>query len=203
MRTLHRTCIGILLCAAALNASAVLINFDDQGLTGPSTFGGPGDDFTLTNVGGSGIDVSFAGGDLLTNTANLPADTSSVYGTADFGSGLLNPLTITFSQAITNLFLDVFNGNTVPNSFEVADNAGNSAVFLLPSNTAGGRTQIGFAAAGTVVTITGLVPVGGAVWDFFADNIHFNEPLPAPEPTSLALLGLGIVGSGIARRRRN
>ena len=62
----------------------------------------------------------------------------------------------------------------------VADNLGNSSSFLLAPNLSSGTTQIGFAAAGSVITITSDA---GSAWDFSIDNIGFNEALPVTIPT--------------------
>jgi len=48
------------------------------------------------------------------------------------GTGFTNPMTITFPQSIQNFFVTVLNGNTIPVSYMVADNAGNSATYLIP-----------------------------------------------------------------------
>jgi hypothetical protein len=120
----------------------------------------------------------------------MPADEGTVYITAGnaaaidvrTAAGFTNPITVTFPRPIDNFFLTVLNGNTLPVTFQVADNVGNSATFLLAPNMNRGASQIGFAATGTVVTIgavTGQSTATGMTWDFAIDHIHFNQPLPA------------------------
>ena len=195
---------AILTCTQAGFGS--VINFDDQGLTGPSTFGaaGPAQVHTITV---DGVTATFTGGVILENTTNLPANQTALYGTANFGTGLSNPLTITFSQPITNFFLNVYNGLTTNIDYVVSDNAGNSSMFNLQPNLSSGQTLIGFAATGTEVTIFSASRGG---FDFFIDNIRFDEPLPpelggVPEPGSFALLGGGMVGTAfyLIRKRKS
>jgi len=199
---------GLILAGFMNPASASVINFDDQGLTGPSLFvdAGPAQTIPITI---DGVTATFKGGVILTNTTNLPADSTSIYGTASFGSNLSNPITIDFSQPINNFLVDVLNGNTEPIDYTISDNAGNSSTFNLPNNLSGGMTQIGFAATGTEVTIKSATG-SSTPYDFFIDNIGFNEPLPpslggkpVPEPLtilgSVAALGFG----GIFRRQHS
>lgn len=129
--------------------------------------------------------VTFQGGVLLDNAANVQADETAIYATAgngaSTGTGFTNPITITFPRAIGNFFLTVLNGTIQSVTYQLADNVGNSATFVLSPNTNGGQNQIGFAATGSVVTITattGQSAPSGIVWDFAIDNVTFNQPLP-------------------------
>jgi hypothetical protein len=174
-------------------ASATVIDFET--FTGGPLFGSPATLATPSPLHfATTPSVDFSGGKVLTNTLNLPADETSVYGTASgVGGSYTDPLTLTFSSPIVNLFMDVFNGLTTTTSYLVADNNGHSATFTLAPNLSSGTTQVGFAAAGNVITITSL---SGGTWDFFIDNVHFNEPLPGtavPEPASLLLFGTGVL----------
>lgn len=179
-------------------AEASVINFDDQGLTGPSVFASTTPQDVNILVGTTSVNIT--GGTILDNTAFLPGNTTAVYGTANFFPGGLNPLVITFSDAITNFFLDVYNGNTTDVEYVVSDNAGNSTSIVLPSNSSGGFATVGFAATGTIVSIFAKAPIKPSccAFDFFIDNIHFNEALPTavPLPAALPLLMGGLLGLG-------
>jgi hypothetical protein len=183
---------GLMLAGFMSPASASVINFDDQGLTGPSLFSSAGPAQTIP-ITVDGVTATFKGGVILTEATNLPANRTSIYGTASFANNLSNPLTITFDKAITNFLVDVLNGNTEPIDYTISDNAGNSSTFNLPNNLNGGKTQIGFAATGNEVTIKSSIGSQFA-YDFFIDNIRFNEPLPPslggePVPEPLTILG--------------
>ncbi|GAC1635400.1 MAG: hypothetical protein NVS9B14_12590 [Candidatus Acidiferrum sp.] len=193
---MKKSSIAIYLLAAALvclvcgvNASADIINLENQ--TGPSVFSSAS--AQTLNYSTSSGPLTITGGTVLTNTTNLPADETSVYGTAFFGNSLSNTITMTFTSPINNFFFDLLNGQTYTETFTVADNLGNSQTFTLAPNTNLGLVTVGFATVGSVITITTADPS----WDFFIDNIGFNQATPGtatPEPGTMLLLGVGVLG---------
>lgn len=212
---------------AAAPATAVVINFDASGIPGNGTmFVGAGDAEFVTITAG-GYDVVLSGGVMLgPDIAFLPADSGVAYGTADFAnsngqSGYFNILTIQFFDAgttnpanVTNFFVDVFNGNTIPVDYTLADDLGTSFTFNIADNLSSGRRTFGIATAGNTITIAGELQDPEATdpcfcaWDFFINNIGFNEalppgsgPQPVPEPAIPALLALLPPALMWARRR--
>ncbi len=189
---LYLVAAALLCLVAGVNASADIINLEDQ--TGPSLFS-LATPATLNYATSSGP-LSITGGAILTNTKNLPADETSVYGTAspNFGlsSSFSNTITMTFTSPINNFFFDLLNGQTYTETFTVADNLGNSQTFTLAPNLSLGLVTVGFPTVGSVITITTVDPS----WDFFIDNIGFNQATPGtatPEPGTMALLGIGVL----------
>lgn len=171
-------------------ANAALIDFDSIPLTGPSTYAaaGPTRDLTIASGDPNIPDVVITGGTILTQETFMPANSTSLYGTAFFGGTFppaqpySNTVVLTFSAPITNFFLDVYNGQVFNVTYTVADNSGHSSSFLLAPNLNSGTSQIGFAAAGSVITITSDA---GNAWDFSIDNIGFNQALPTTIPTTV------------------
>lgn len=184
--------LGALAAAVSGASHATVINFDDQGLFGPGTFAAAGanQDLSIATAAGN---VSITGGTVLTQETFLPANRSSLYGTAFFASPLASnvnnsgyrpTITLTFPTVVSSFYLDVYNGQTFNVTYTVADNNGHSASFVLIPNMSSGTSQIGFNPANaTSVTITSDA---GAAWDFSIDNIVFNEGLPSVVPTTVA-----------------
>ena len=194
---------ALILTVLSVTCSATVLDFET--LTGPSLFGPPPQTLNIATSIGT---VTVSGGLVLTEETNLPADQSSVYGTSafdDVDTDYSNPITIVFPQPITNFFLNVYNGNTEPIDYTIADNAGHTATFNLTDNFSGGQSLVGFAATGTVVTITAGRSPNAVRWDFSVDNVTFNEPLPAtlaPEPSTIGFVGCGLVGVGLVTLKR-
>lgn len=185
--------------AAAIGtaAHADIITFDAEGFTGPSVASGTSA-MTIsvpTSIGS----VTFENGAILTAESFLPADQTSVYYNSYFLSGSTgSTITVTFPQAINNFFLDLYNGETGPETFTVSDNTGQSTTVSISSNGASGNALISFPAVGTVVTITTPDAAG---YDFSIDNIGFDQPTPSvPEPAAWGLMLTGLAALGVALR---
>jgi hypothetical protein len=185
---------GTVLIGSAVAANAFIVNFEDQ--SGPPTFGAPNQTLTYTFPG---VTATFTGGTILTNATNAPADETSIYGSASCCNS--NPITITFSTAVDNFFLDILNGNTIDETYTIADNVGNSASFVIPPNFNSGLQFYSIPATGTVVTITSAAT--GGFYDFAIDNVGFDQATPGtPEPSTWAMMLLGFAGLGFAGYRK-
>jgi hypothetical protein len=190
---------GALFFASAANAT--IINFDDQGLTGPSLAASTTEaNVTITAGGKTAV---FHNGAILTAESALPADTTSLYYNSYFLPGTLGAtMTVTFSANVSNFFLNLYNGETYTDSFTVSDNLGNTNTVSIAPNSASGLSLISFAAAGNVISITTTDTTG---YDYSIDNIGFDQATPGvPEPATWAmfLLGFGAIGWTLRSGRR-
>ncbi len=177
---------------AAGSVQATVINFDAQGLTGPSTYAAAGANRDLSIATADG-NVTITGGTVLSQETFLPANSTALYGTAFFASPLATntstsgyraTVTLNFPTVVNSFYLDVYNGQVFNVTYTVADNNGHSSSFVLVPNLSSGTTQIGFNPANaTSVTITSDA---GSAWDFSIDNIVFNEGVPSTVPTTTA-----------------
>ncbi|MGD1019632.1 MAG: hypothetical protein ABSA12_09975 [Verrucomicrobiia bacterium] len=181
----------MVVAGVSFRSQAYEINFDSEGLTGPSLFADASPiPQTITVTVAAGLTATFSGGVILTDEAGLsPYDASSVYATTSLMSGMSNPMVITFSQSINNFYLDLWNGLTTATSYTITDNNGDSKTVTLAANDEGGNALVTFAAAGTQVDIYGLP--ADSTWDWSIDNIVFDEPLPGVPETSSTVTLLG------------
>ncbi|HEV2233473.1 MAG TPA: hypothetical protein VGV68_08740 [Terriglobia bacterium] len=116
--------------------------------------------------------ATFSGGQLLNATSSLPADPTTVYGTAFFCAGCLPTITIDFSQAVSNLSLLVLNGQTFTVVYKIQDNVGDTSTIMLVANFLSGAGTITLPSTNIrQVTITG----DASAWDFFIDNVTFQQ----------------------------
>src|SRR4051794_40340665 len=103
--------------ASAVGATAATTTIDFDSLTGPSRFCPPAASPPLT-IGAA----TFTGGAILSAVEGLPANQSTVYGTASGCADLACPITITFATPVDSFSVDVLNGALEPVSYTVTDN---------------------------------------------------------------------------------
>lgn len=208
-------------------AHATVINLQAAGVQGTGQFfSTAGNAETLTLTAG-GYDVVLSGGTPLgPGIANLPASNSILYGTNDnytapFGEiGYTNPLSIAFFNTgtstpanVTNFFVDLYNGNTVPVDYTIASNSGAAATFSIGNNFSSGQHVFGLPSGGSLfAVIAGTTPGGCCGYNSFVNDIGFNQAQPGVSPVPLpttapmfgaALLGLGVFGYSMKRRKKD
>jgi hypothetical protein len=176
-RTLRLTFAALIgafdLIAAATAAGAATTTIDFENLSGPSFFcefdAGPAD--SPLTIG----DVTLTGGKILTATANLPANQTTVYGTASFcpTTNLARSLTITFARPVTRVSFDLYSGTGISAEYTVSSNSGVTETKSVPPPFVGVPTRFTLVGRG-ITTLTIIPPDFGAFWDYLIDNITYT-----------------------------
>lgn len=166
---------------------------------------------TIFNVNGvSGVSLTasgVAGGQPSVQTSNSAI---TGFNTTSGGSRFVqnssnNDLTFNFSTGISAFGAYVTGLGTATGTVSLTFNDGSSQAINLSTvigQSGGGVGFIGFTLSGatllTSVTLDGTT--GSDVWG--VDDVQFGSAA-VPEPASLAMWGLGVIGVVFARRRRN
>ena len=158
-------------------------------LTGTNDAGGSG---SIVKIG----TAAFPPGSL--EIANANGRDSEVKVTWTLAAGVV----VDSSQGPAFFRFDVEQSDGNPTSAELLFNNASIGIYVIPGNTF--NLPLNFAvSAATQNLMNGggtleLVLNGGTGWDMSIDSFGFT----IPEPTSMALVGLALLGAGVASRRR-
>ena len=191
-----------LFVGAATQASASPIAYD-EGISGDLSQSLPGSLFAFD------VGVNTIKGSILNQPSTAQVDFDSFAFSLGAGTHLTSATYafITTPNATTiaasaGFVLD--NGNTFPVlpylSLDSVDLLGASPVSVF-----GGALPLGpgvYGVSGFSYTVSGGVPVGFSARYTWAFTVEQDPAAPVPEPTSLLLLGVGLVGLSVNRARR-
>jgi hypothetical protein len=169
MRVSRLAVLAIVTASLALTvaggATAATTTIDFESLTGPSLFCPTAAPVTIGAA-------TFSGGAIMTAVTNLPADETTVYGTANC-PGYAPAITVDFSVPVSDFSVRVLNGESATVSYTVASDLGGTVTKSLAANLSSGADTFTLPDAGiTSVTITR--GTSATSWDFFIDDVAFS-----------------------------
>lgn len=174
------------LCAALIVAAPVLIGpahaaeeqlVDFGEFWGPRSFTGIEPPLTVGHA-------TFSGGQILKNVARLSrVNRTSVYGVAHsrnlfgwpFCLGCARTITIEFSEPVADVSFMLMNARMGKLWFEVTDDTGHAATFLLnPYFLGGSATMVTLPSSGISKIVVGEADKDSPFWQFFVDNLRYT-----------------------------
>jgi hypothetical protein len=203
-KTLVGLAIGFFLLGIVGAANATTIDFDD--LTSGYYTSVSTDGVTITDLMGGSVKVLYKNNEGVGYTSPYNSIAASNW---SVGYGLL----FTFDSLVSNISLTGGDagGDTDGWSMEAFDNLGNSLGYLAtelnfsgadPVNPIAGSTYVDYRTLSLNVSGIKSLKVVQTVWGSSWDNLTFDDSNPVPEPSTMLLLSIGIVGiAGVSRKK--
>ncbi len=173
------------LVVSSVQATTAVVDFENSPTlaTGPSIYVAVPGPQTI-----SSSPATFSGGVVLGFATFFPAISfatpPNVYGTADFGNGLPEQLTIDVNPAFptTEVSFALFNGETFSQTYTVNAFNGSSLVASQTLTNIAPNYNSGYAIADLInaggITRVTVVPTGlPSAWDFLIDTVAFNQSI--------------------------
>ena len=204
-KRLMRQLVGLTLALSTSIAHAILITVDPDDFTDGTDISNAYSGITLSAIdGGSNVILTPS---IFSQSSSLASTGTQVFGhdgvfTQTWANGLVGDLRIDFIQATDFVSLDIIANNGFdPGFLQAYDSSGT----LLDSFTTQGDLGSGTPETAIISTasanIAYVIASGLSGNDVALDNLTYNSAT-VPEPTVLALLSFGLLGIGIARRKK-
>ena len=204
-KRLMRQVVGLALALSTSISHAILITVDPDDFIDGANISNAYSGITLSAIdGGSNV---IATSSVFSQTSLLASTGTQVFGhdgifVETWANGLLGDLRIDFIQATDFVSIDIIANDGFDPGFLQAYN---SAGTLLDSFTTQGGLGAGIPETAIISTasanISYVIASGVSGNDVALDNLTYNSAT-VPEPATLALLSFGLLGHGIARRKK-
>ena len=198
------TCLALTLFTSMANAILIIVDPDDfvDGTDISNAFSG----ITLSAIdGGSNVIATTS---VYSQTSLLASTGTQVFGhdgifVETWANGLVGDLRIDFMQATDFVSLDIIaNNGSDPGFLEAYDSTGTLLGSFTTLGNLGPGTSETASISSSSVNISYVIASGLFGNDVALDHLTYNS-VTAPEPTVLTLLGLGLFGIGVARRKKS